>query len=418
VVTWVLWVALALLCLINFVASIPAYLLAVHGFCKPGVCVAGQPTPATAYALRQLGFSVNAYAALSVGLVCVTALVYCGAAAIIIWRRPSDWMALLVSSMLITQGLYENNFLQGPFDNQTSPWHVAGLALAYISPVQVLAVCALFPNGKLVSRGIGWTLLALGLIDVAPSFFPTMPFGNLIESLFVLVAFPLVAVSMIYRYRRASTPVEQQQTKWVVFGLLVVFVAFMAWFIPQIIVFGSLSQPGSLYDLVGHPLFTFASLAVPISVTIAILRYRLWDIDVIIKKALVYGSLTLLLTAVYAGLIVGLESLAQITAGRRGIEPVVLVISTLAIAALFQPARRRIQRMIDRRFYRSRYNADKTLAGFSAMVRNEVDLTRLCEQLIAVISETMPSAHVSLWLRQPARAVEQPNLPERKSGDR
>jgi hypothetical protein len=415
--TWLVWVVLALLCLVNFVGSIPNYLLAVHAYCQPGVCVAGQPTAATAQTLRQLGLSPGGYAALSVGLVCITALVYCGAAAMIIWRRPSDWMALLVSSMLITQGLYENNYLQGPFDNQTSPWHVAALALAYISPIQVLAVCALFPNGKLVSRWIGWTLLALCLIDMAPSFFPTMPFGDLIESIFVLGAFPLVVASVIYRYRRASTPVEQQQAKWVVFGLLVVFVAFMAWFIPQIILFGSLSQPGSLYDLIGHPLFTLASLAIPICVTVAILRYRLWDIDVIINKALVYGSLTLLLTALYAGLIVGLESLAGLILDQQANGPLALVISTLAIAALFQPARRRIQLVIDRRFYRRKYNADKTLAGFGAMIRNEVDLSRLCEQLIAVVDETMQSTHISLWLRQPQHSTDQVNQPERLTGD-
>src|SRR5689334_6879558 len=171
----------------------------------------------------------------------------------------------------------------------------------------------------------------------------------------------------------------------------------MAWFIPQIILFGTLSQPGSLYDLIGHPLFTCASLAIPICVTIAILRYRLWDIDVIINKALVYGSLTVLLTALYAGLIIGLETLAQIIARQKGNEPVALVISTLAIAALFQPARKRIQLVIDRRFYRRKYNADKTLANFGAMVRNEVDLKRLCEQLIAVVDETMQSTHISLW---------------------
>lgn len=418
VITWVVWIILALLCLVNFVASIPNYLLAVQASCQPGTCVAGQPTTATSLVLRQFGLSVGAYATLGVALVGVTALVYCGAAAIIVWRKPSDWMALLVSSMFVTQGLYENNFLQGPFDNHTSPWHVVGLAIAFISPVQVLAVCALFPNGKFVARWIGWTLLALCLIDVAPSFFPAVPLGNLLESLFVLSAFPLVAGSMVYRYRRASTPVEQQQTKWVVFGLLVVFVAFMAWFIPQIILFGSLSQSGSLYDLIGHPLFTFASLAIPICVTIAILRYRLWDIDVIINKALVYGSLTLLLTALYAGLIIGMESLTQIIAGRNANEPVALVISTLAIAALFQPARRRIQRTIDRRFYRRKYNADKTLASFGAMVRNEVDLNRLCEQLIAVVDETMQSTHISLWLRHPQHSTAQMNSPEQQTGNR
>jgi hypothetical protein len=111
---------------------------------------------------------------------------------------------------------------------------------------------------------------------------------------------------MIYRYRRVSTPVERQQTKWVVFGVALTMSAFLIWLVPQIILFGSLSQPGSLYDLIGHPLFVVASLAIPLCLGIAILRYRLWDIDVIVNRTLVYGSLTVILGALYAGLIVGL----------------------------------------------------------------------------------------------------------------
>ena len=402
-VAWVVWSVLTLLCMANFVISIPNYLAAIQRLCQPGTCVAGQPTVATARALQQMGLSVTAYAAISVGLVCMTGLFYCGAAALMIWRRPDDWMFLLVTSMLITQGLYENNFLQGPFDSPGSPWRLAGLALAYISPIQVLVLCALFPNGKFVARWIGWTLLALCVIDLAPSFFPTMPFGNLLEVIFIVTGFPLVMASVIYRYRRISTPVEQQQTKWVVLGVIIVFVAFMAWFLPQTILYGALSQPGSLYDLIGHPLFTFSSLIIPACTAIAVLRYRLWDIDVIINKALVYGSLTILLTAVYAGLIIGLEALAGILGVTAKNEPVALVISTLAIAALFHPARIRLQQMIDQRFYRRKYNAEKALATFGATLRNEVDLNQLREQLIAIVDETMQSAHVSLWLRQSAR---------------
>lgn len=405
VLVWACWSILTLLCLGNFVASIPLYVSDVQTLCQPGSCVSGQPTVETARVLSETGLSVGVYAALSVGLVSLTALVYCGAAALIIWRRPRDWMALLVSSLFITQGLYENNYLQGPFDQHASPWHLGGLAVNYVSPVQVLFFCALFPNGRFVPRWMGQLLSVICVMDLLPTIFPQMPLVNPLQVAFVLSGFPLVALSMIYRYRSVSTLVEQQQTKWVVIGTLLVFVAFMAWFLPQIILYSSLSQAGSLYDLIGHPLFTLASLAIPFCVTIAVLRYRLWDIDVIINKALVYGSLTLLLTAVYAGLIVGLESLAEAIGGTATDHPVALVISTLAIAALFQPARRRIQNVIDRRFYRKKYNAEKTLAAFSAALRNEIDLNQLREQLIAVVDETMQSAHVSLWLRQPTSRV-------------
>jgi hypothetical protein len=403
---WVAWSLLTLLSLIDFISSIREYLVAVQTLCHPGSCVAGQPTPETAQILHRLGLSVGAYAALGVGLVIGAGLVYGVVAAVLVWRKPTDWMVLLTTSMLITQGLFEDNYLQSLFDQPSSPWHVAGLLLSFLSPVQFLFFCAFFPNGRSVPRWMGWLLVALSLLDLPPNFFPTLPLGDLIETLFIFSGFPLIVGSMIYRYRRVSTPVERQQTKWVVFGVTVVICAFMVWFVPQIIVFSSLSQPGSVYDLIGHPLFTIAALFGPICIAIAILRYRLWDIDAIINKALVYGSLTALLGALYAGLILGLEALAgAIIGGDVTNQPAALVISTLVIAALFLPVRRRIQALIDRRFYRKQYDAEKTLAAFSATLRNEVDLEQLRAQLLAVVQETMQPTHVSLWLRSPERHV-------------
>ena len=144
-------------------------------------------------------------------------------------------------------------------------------------------------------------------------------------------------------------------------------------------------------------------MPIPIFIGIAILRSRLWDIDAIINRALVYGLLTGLLGALYAGLIIGLESLARLFPGQASSNPLVLVISTLAIAALFRPLRRRIQTIIDRRFYRHRYDAVRTLAAFSAVLRQETDLEQFREHLIAVVQKTMQPAHVSLWLRAPER---------------
>ena len=399
VFAWVAWSILALLSLIDFVTSIHDYLLDIQTLCRPGLCVAGQPTPQTAETLHQFGLSVGTYAGLSVGLVIVSGLVSCGVAAVMIWRKPTDWLVLLVTSMLITQALFEDNYLQGPFNNPASSWYVAGLVLSYISPVQVLFVVALFPNGRFAPRWMGWLLLGICLLDLPANLFPTMPFASPIEAVFALSGFPLVAASMIYRYRRVSTPVERQQTKWVVFGVTLVLFTFMLWLIPQIVLFSSLSQPGSLYDLIGHPLFLISTLAVPICIGIAILRYRLWDIDVLINKALVYGTLTGLLAVVYAGLIIGLESVAQLVT-KRAAQPVVLVVSTLVIAALFQPVRTRLQLIIDHRFYRHKYDAEKTLAGFSATLRQEVDLAQLQEQLLAVVQDTMQPVQASLWLRE------------------
>jgi hypothetical protein len=132
---------------------------------------------------------------------------------------------------------------------------------------------------------------------------------------------------------------------------------------------------------------------------VAILRYRLYDIDILINRTLVYGSLTLLLAAVYFGGVTLTEAIFRTLTGQEEQPQLAIVVSTLVIAALFIPLRRRIQSFIDRRFYRKKYNAAKTLEGFSLKLRDETDLKTLSDDLVGVVSETMQPAHVSLWLR-------------------
>ncbi len=134
------------------------------------------------------------------------------------------------------------------------------------------------------------------------------------------------------------------------------------------------------------------------------LRSHLWDIDVIISRALVYGALTLSLALVYFGLVIGLESLLHLLNNQAAQSPVIIVASTLVIAALFNPLRHRFQAIIDRRFYRRKYDAARTLETFSATLSNEVDLATLSEHLLAVVQETMQPTHVSLWLRKTDQA--------------
>jgi len=140
-------------------------------------------------------------------------------------------------------------------------------------------------------------------------------------------------------------------------------------------------------------------LLIPLSIGMAILRSRLWDIDILIRRTLVYSVFAGVLALIYFGSVVILQQAIRAVTGRQQPE-IVTVISTLAIAALFAPLRRRVQNAIDRRFYRRKYDAAQTLAAFSATVRDEVDLNKLTERLIAVVEETMQPAHVSLWLRK------------------
>jgi len=212
----------------------------------------------------------------------------------------------------------------------------------------------------------------------------------------------------VYRYRRIYTPAQRQQTKWVIFGLT----CFLLLFLLSNIMDGLIptaSVVGSLFYLANTSLTQLAFLLIPLSVTIAILRSRLWDIDVLIRRTLVYSTLTVILTLLYVGLVFGLTWLLGEFAGLGEQSPVIIVASTLAIAALFQPLRHRIQAIIDRRFYRRKYDAAKTVEAFSATLRDEVDLSLLREHLIRVVQNTMQPSHVSLWLRETDGTLARPD---------
>src|SRR6266699_4085421 len=187
----------------------------------------------------------------------------------------------------------------------------------------------------------------------------------------------------------------------VALGVLAVFALLVSFFLTLLV--PSLNQSGSLYQLLFNIDTGISPLnfLLPLCFGIAILRYRLWDIDVLINRKLVYGTLTVLLTGVYISLIIGLSALLRGLINQG--SGLAIVLSTLAIYVLFQPLRRRLQAIIDRRFYRSKYDAAKTMAAFSATLRQEVDLDQLRKQLLAVVQETMQPAHVFLWLRPPER---------------
>ena len=191
------------------------------------------------------------------------------------------------------------------------------------------------------------------------------------------------ALSLVARYRRASG-VERQQLKWLAFAAVLVALSLVG-------------QP--LGEALWNLLDAATTTALYVAVGVAILRHRLYDIDVIINRALVYGSLTATLVALYFGGIVLLHRFFVILTGER--STLAVVASTLLIAALFNPLRRRVQGFVDRRFYRSKYDAVKTLEGFSVKLRDETDLDALNDDLVGVVRETVQPAHASLWLRSP-----------------
>jgi hypothetical protein len=207
------------------------------------------------------------------------------------------------------------------------------------------------------------------------------------------------ALSLIVRYFRSGTEVREQ-IKWLAFAASVVAIGVSGAIIHG--VFFSTGATGSSNSLLGNLLedaITLSFGGVPVAIGIAVLKYRLYDIDLIINRALVYGSLTVVLATVYFGGVTAAQALFQTFTGQEELPQLAVVASTLVIAALFNPLRRWAQAFIDRRFYRRKYDARRTLEDFSARLRNETDLDGLNAELVTVVRETMQPKHVSLWLR-------------------
>jgi hypothetical protein len=295
----------------------------------------------------------------------------------------------------------------------------AGEALAWIAawqlPVMIglqVSYLLLFPTGRLPSRRWRWTawlVVAFVLAGVVLSAFsPGAYLGSLgpirnplgIEGLtgaykaLLYAGSPLLygaaVLSLFVRLRRAEG-LERQQLKWFAYAA-----AMFALGIVLIVIPLAIDTP-SWFVRAATAVFTAAGTTVPVAIGIAILRYRLYDIDRIINRTLVYGSLTALLAVVYLGGVISSQYAFRTLTGQG--SQLAIVASTLAIAALFNPLRKRIQAFVDRRFYRSRYDAARTLEAFSARLRDETDLEALNDDLVGVVAETMQPAHASLWLR-------------------
>jgi hypothetical protein len=273
----------------------------------------------------------------------------------------------------------------------------------------VIYLPLLFPDGRLPSRrwipvavvaGIGTVGIVVlgaladtlyvqgaGMIDnpigiEGLAFVEDLPVFDVLTGI-LLVGIVGAVASVVVRFRR-SRGVERQQMKWFVYAAALLLLAPVEGWLPEI---------------VSNVLFGLVLIALPTTIGIAVLRYRLYEIDLIINRTLVYGSLTVTLAAVYFGGVVATQTIFRTLTGQEQQPQLAIVVSTLVIAALFNPLRRRIQGFIDRRFYRRKYDAAKTLAAFSAKLRDETDLDALSDDLVGVVRETMQPAHLSLWLR-------------------
>lgn len=370
--------------------------------------------------IRQLGLSVGSFATLAVIIDTIFLLGHFSLAGIIFWRRRNDRMALLVALTLVTNGSLVPLLLT--YEGVTLPllWDIMKNVVVYTSMITCVALLFVFPDGRFIPRGAAilvvlWAVLCLPAIFLPDSPLSLTQWPRLLQIPILLVISGSGVYAQVYRYNRVSKALERQQAKWALLGLIATALSPFIYFfiftnfsnaitsqqVPNLLyqrmgaAFFSSTYPLRLFDSVGFNVFT---LVFPISFAIAILRYRLWDIDLLINRALVYGALSATLLISYLAIVILLEVILRAITG-EGQNDLVTVISTLSIAALFAPFRRRVQRGIDRRFYRRKYDAARTVEAFSAGLRQEVELNTLCERLIGVVQETVQPEQVSLWIK-------------------
>jgi hypothetical protein len=360
-----------------------------------------QPTLDSAQSLQKFGLSLATYATFTLVLTLASMLLGIAISAVIFWYKSDDWMALLVALGVV---MISTLFIAYALHGSHSAWQLFAIVLTVLGNGVFFLICALFPDGRFVPRWTRWLLPCWVVSGILFLIFRDVSFMYLVYNLVWLGEVVSFVFALFYRYRYASNPPQRQQTKWVIYGGIVAGILIIGLTLP-LYLFPPLGQAGSFYQLAISPAYILAVLIVQLSTGIAILRSRLFDIDLLINRTLVYGSLTISLALIYVGLVIGLGALVRLLTGQLSESPLVIVASTLAIAALFRPLRQRIQNIIDRRFYRRKYDAAKIAAAFSATLRTELDVDALRDHLLDVVLETMQPAHVSLWICKPTRAA-------------
>jgi serine phosphatase RsbU (regulator of sigma subunit) len=342
-------------------------------------------TPQSLAELQPHGISVGFFAAWNVGLDIAFASVSFVIATVIFWRKSNDAMALFVSFTLLLFGgvTFSNSALA--LGSASPVWQLPIRALSIIGVVCFSTFLCVFPNGRFVPHWMRWVAIVLGIGAALSLLQPNW-------HLFTFVLFIVVGAAQVYRYRHVSDEFERQQTKWVVFGIIAGVGGYFGMSLIGLAFPWSVDDP--LTKMVRNALIYGFMLLVPLSIGAAILRSQLYDIDLIIRRTLIYGALTGILAGAYFACLFLLQNLLLGFTAQSGSGLILASsASALTIAALSRPVRERVQNFIDRRFYRQKYDATNVIAGFGASLRDEVDLDRLTAKLLTVAQETMQPEH-------------------------
>lgn len=398
------WFAVVGLSIVAVIAALPLFYRTTRTIIDPQASSVTGLTIDDVRLLEQWGFSPGFYAIYQTAQIAVFAALFITAAGLLFWRRSDDRITWLISLWLALFGVNGSPILE-PLISAHPAWllPVRFLQNAALGFFPILTY--LFPNGRLVPRWtrflvIGWVIWIVvslltpytGGTDTGASM---LWFGVLIPG-----GMLIGIAAQVYRYRRVSNHVERQQTKWVVLGFAGAAAGPFAYaLLPNIIpALQEATLAHALYLLFSETfLLVLPFCLLPVCIGISVLRYHLWDIDILIRRTLVYGALTLTLGTMYVGCILLSQTILTSIIGRSELA---LVASTLLIAALLLPLRRRIQNIIDRRFYRRKYDAQQVLAAFALAARDETDLERLTAELARVVDSTMQPEFLGIWLRE------------------
>jgi hypothetical protein len=409
-----IWMIVTVLAVGLFVIGLPARHAQLQVVSFSANTRVGELLPSEAQALVDLGLSPTFYANYFTLLEAISALPFLLVAAVLFWRKANERVVFLISITGILVGTMAIPVAPALVSARPE-WETPVLVLRNVAILGLITQFFVFPDGRFVPGWTRWAAYGWGAYLLAATFVPSLapPVGlaglgpqDIPVMIWLFIWMGLGAYAQIFRYRFISTPIQRQQTKYVVLGMVVSFtLAFLAFLINYL---GESTIPSPVVAMQLRLLsLTFTLLitlpVLPLSVALSILRYRLWDIDLIIRRTLVYGLLTALLGLVYFGSVVVLQALFTALMGEQ--STVAIVLSTLGIAALFTPLRSRVQAFIDRRFYRQRYNSEQVLAAFAEQARQETDLEALTEGLMGVVGETMQPEGLSLWINGGERQI-------------
>lgn len=391
------WLVLVASSLLLFAINMPLYVRLLQTVCTPAAsCPAWQPTLETASALHHLGFSLSDYAAFNVALTIISALLWIGIGLFVFWRKSNEWVVLVFAFWAVIQGINGPNGYLDSLRFSHSIWQFPATCVNILNLSVLWLVFALFPNGRFAPRWLRWllpTYIVIYLI-VSVSLIPNLLHSGPLGGLFFFLTTGSIFGGQIYRYLRVSSHTERQQTKWVVFSLAIVLLVQIGVVIPLFFV-PALRQSDSPYVIIIQAADILILLIVPPSIAIALLRYRLWDIDLIINRTLVYGTLTASIVGIYVLVVVSLGALLQTSSN--------LLISLLAtglVAVLFQPLRLRLQRAANHLMFGERDTPYTVISRLGQRLEATLAPDAVLPTLVETVAQALKLPHAAITLKQ------------------